>query len=152
MSYLVEQLPHCDLLRLSLSTGWFVLSARQVVDCSVWLLLYWLSHLFLTTKTTKRKIFSTYRKFSSNPYNFVHQMKLGLRKIQKFTCYIGYIFVHLLYGLHLCAPRKNPFQSYPFLTLFAGLGTDILHLCAPNRATSLYTAAEIWVLTSLCTK
>ena len=31
MSYLVEQLPHCDLLRLSLSTGWFVLSARQVV-------------------------------------------------------------------------------------------------------------------------
>ena len=34
MSYLVEQLPHCDLLRLSLSTGWFVLSARQVV--TVW--------------------------------------------------------------------------------------------------------------------
>ena len=33
MSYLVEQLPHCDLLRLSLSTGWFVLSARQVVHC-----------------------------------------------------------------------------------------------------------------------
>ena len=31
MSYLVEQLPHCDLLRLSLSTGWFVLSARQVI-------------------------------------------------------------------------------------------------------------------------
>ena len=30
MSYLVEQLPHCDLLRLSLSTGRFVLSARQV--------------------------------------------------------------------------------------------------------------------------
>ena len=38
MSYLVEQLPHCDLLRLSLSTGWFVLSARQVVRGSegVW--------------------------------------------------------------------------------------------------------------------
>ena len=32
MSYLVEQLPHCDLLRLSLSTGWFVLSAWQVVQ------------------------------------------------------------------------------------------------------------------------
>ena len=31
MSCLVEQLPHCDLLRLSLLTGWFVLSARQVV-------------------------------------------------------------------------------------------------------------------------
>ena len=27
---MVEQLPHCDLLRLSLSTGRFVLSARQV--------------------------------------------------------------------------------------------------------------------------
>ena len=33
MSYLVEQLPYCDLLRLSPLTGWFVLSARQVV-CS----------------------------------------------------------------------------------------------------------------------
>ena len=84
--------------------------------------------------------------------DILHLTSLGLRKIQKFTCYIGYIFVHLLYGLHLCAPRKNPFQSYPFLTLFAGLGTDILHLCAPNRATSLCTAAEIWVLTTLCTK
>ena len=31
MSYLVEQLPYCDLLRLSLLTGWFVLSAWQVV-------------------------------------------------------------------------------------------------------------------------
>ena len=31
MSYLVEQLPYCDLLRLSPLTGWFVLSARQVV-------------------------------------------------------------------------------------------------------------------------
>ena len=30
VSYLVEQLPHSDLLRLSLSTGRFVLSARQV--------------------------------------------------------------------------------------------------------------------------
>ena len=39
MSYLVEQLPHCDLLRLSLSTGWFVLSARQVV--TVWKCFLW---------------------------------------------------------------------------------------------------------------
>ena len=31
VSYLVEQLPHCDLLRLSLLTGWFVVSARQVI-------------------------------------------------------------------------------------------------------------------------
>ncbi len=30
-TYLVEQLPYCDLLRLSPLTGWFVLSARQVV-------------------------------------------------------------------------------------------------------------------------
>ena len=84
--------------------------------------------------------------------DILHLTSLGLRKIQKFTCYIGYTFVHLLYRLHLCAPRKNPFQSQQFLTLFAGLGTDILHLCAPNKATPLCTAAEIWVLTPLCTK
>ena len=29
--YNLEQLPHCNLLRLSLLTGWFVLSARQVI-------------------------------------------------------------------------------------------------------------------------
>ena len=35
MSYLVEQLPYCDLLRLSPLTGWFVLSVRQVVRLRV---------------------------------------------------------------------------------------------------------------------
>ena len=91
-------------------------------------------------------------RFAGLGTDILHLTSLGLRKIQKFTCYIGYTFVHLLYRLHLCAPRKNPFQSQQFLTLFAGLGTDILHLCAPNKATPLCTAAEIWVLTPLCTK
>ena len=35
VSYLVEQLPYCDLLRLSPLTGWFVLSVRQVVRLRV---------------------------------------------------------------------------------------------------------------------
>ena len=59
MSYLVEQLPYCDLLRLSPLTGWFVLSVRQVVRLRVvkkkqssfascdWALLFYLPNFFL---------------------------------------------------------------------------------------------------------
>ena len=72
MSYLVEQLPHCDLLRLSLSTGWFVLSARQVVHPR---LIFFFSiggtpasdnFIYLTTHTEPRQIL--WRTESDRPY------------------------------------------------------------------------------------
>jgi len=62
---LVEQLPHCDLLRLSLSTGWFVLSARQVV------VVFWLLFSFYLRQTVpagKKLEFSIWCIFSMYPW------------------------------------------------------------------------------------
>ena len=41
----------------------------------------------------------------SPPASSPRMDRLSMRSESPETCYIGYTFVHLLYRLHLCAPR-----------------------------------------------